>query len=57
MIIRQVNRNTFDVFMADEFWGDWTRVRILNNGDIQHVGGKYVSRKVLGDIGNQIKGV
>ena len=56
MIIRQVNKNTFDVFLADEFWGDWLRVRNGYQG-VYYVDGKRVNRKVMTDINNAINRV
>lgn len=32
MTIRRVNRDTFDVFLSDQYWDGWTRVRMGRNG-------------------------
>ena len=55
MTIRQVNRGTYDVFLADEFWGDWVRVRFGREG-LYYVAGKRVSRKVMQSIEETING-
>ncbi len=55
MVIRKVNRDTFDVFMSNEYWGDWTRVRLGFNG-IHGVAGRRVPNKVLKEIEACING-
>ena len=55
MVIRKVNRDTFDVFMADQYWGDWTRVRFGREG-IYGVAGRRLSNKLLKEVAEAING-
>lgn len=55
MVIRRVSRDTFDVFMAKEFWGDWTRVRVGGRNGVYGVAGRRLSNKQLQEIAEQVK--
>jgi hypothetical protein len=54
MVIRKVNNNTFDVFMSDQYWDDWTRVRVTRDG-IYGVAGRRLTRAVLKQIEEAVK--
>jgi hypothetical protein len=54
MVIRKHVGNMFDVFLADEGWGGWVRVRRSFNG-IQPVSGVRVSRAILKQIEEALK--
>lgn len=57
MVIRKVNNNTFDVFMADEFWGDWTRVRLGGVVGVYSVAGRRLNVRLLTQVAEVINGV
>lgn len=57
MVIRKVNNNTFDVFMAEEFWGDWTRVRLGGAVGVYPVAGRRLNLKALTQVSEVINGV
>lgn len=54
MVIRKVNNNTFDVFMSDQYWDDWTRVRVTREG-VYGVAGRRLPRSVLRQIEEAVK--
>jgi hypothetical protein len=56
MVIRKVNGNTFDVFMSNQYWEDWTRVRIGSPNGVFGVAGRRLSNKVLREIADAING-
>lgn len=55
MVVRKVNRDTFDVWTSDQYWDGWTRVRYGAKG-IYRVDGKRVNAKALAEIDTAIKG-
>lgn len=56
MVVRKVNPYTFDVFFSDQYWGDWTRVRIGGNCGVYGVAGRRLTNKVLRDVAAAING-
>lgn len=56
MKILRVNRDTFDVFMSDEYWGDWTRVRVGGPNGVYGVAGRRVPNATLKQVAAQING-
>lgn len=54
MVIRKHVGNMFDVFLADEGWDHWVRVRKTPNG-VHPVAGIRVSKNVLKQIEEAIK--
>lgn len=55
MTIRWVNRNTFDVFMSDQYWDDWTRIRVGQDG-LYGVAGRRLSRAQFKEVEAVING-
>lgn len=56
MVVRKVNRDTFDVWTSAQYWDGWTRVRFGNKG-LYRVDGKRVNNKTLADMEAAINGV
>lgn len=56
MVVRKVNGNTFDVFLSDQYWGDWTRVRIGGPVGVHPVAGRRLNLKLLHAISLLING-
>lgn len=54
MVIRRVNQTTFDVFMSEQYFGDWTRVRVTRDG-IYGVAGRRLPRNVLRQIEEAVR--
>lgn len=49
MVIRQVNRNTFDVFTSEQYWDGWTRVRFGKDG-LFGVAGNRLTRAAMKEV-------
>ena len=54
MVIRKHVGNMFDIFLSDDGWGGWVRVRRTQAGLIP-VSGVRVSKTVLKQIEEQLK--
>lgn len=54
MTIRQVNRDTFDVFMSAQYWDGWTRVRVGRNG-LYGVAGRRLTKAEFKQIEEALK--
>lgn len=54
MVIRKHVSNMFDVFLSDEGWGGWVRVRRISGGLIP-VSGVRVNKTILKQIEEAIK--
>lgn len=54
MVVRKHVGNMFDVFLSDEGWGGWVRVRRTSNGIIP-VSGARVPKTVLKQIEEVLK--
>lgn len=55
MVIRKVNRNTFDVFMSEQYFGDWTRISRRPDGTVYGVQGRRLNAAALQAVSEAIK--
>lgn len=53
MVIRKVYGNVFDVFLSDEGWGNWVRVRKARDG-VSVISGVRVNKTTITAINQEL---
>lgn len=53
MVIRKCVGNVFDVFLSDEGWGQWVRVRKTRDG-VSVIGGVRVTKSTIRKIEEEL---
>lgn len=53
MVIRKCGGNIFDVFLANEGWGHWVRVKRTRDG-VSVIGGSRITKNTIKQIGEEL---